>query len=355
MAKPTRGRRSPSVSGSGSSSRSRSRSRSFSGSDSKSSSRQADASKRGRSPPPQSKKASPVPRKTSPIRESLVLYVDSLSRNVNEGNFGEVANVDLAMDRVLNLPRGYGYVEFKTRADAEKALLYMDGAQIDGNVVRAKFTLPPRPKVSPPPKPIAPAPKRDAPKSDNVNADTERDGPNDHGTRSPVGRRGGSPRRPPESPRRRLDSPVRRRGETPPRRRPASPARGRSPLSPPRRPRSPARFGPLLAGCAVVQSEDVLHLQGAVHLLDEPVVPQEGLPSIVDVALLRFVDEAVLQFVDLFVLARGQFHLQEAEDLQLDGGDHHPIPDHPVPGRPLRGRSSSSSKSSSSGSPPRKP
>ncbi|XP_038998603.1 serine/arginine-rich splicing factor SR45-like isoform X3 [Hibiscus syriacus] len=98
------------------------------------------------------------------------------------GNFGEVANVDLAMDRVLNLPRGYGYVEFKTRADAEKALLYMDGAQIDGNVVRAKFTLPPRPKVSPPPKPIAPAPKRDAPKSDNVNADTERDGPNDHGT-----------------------------------------------------------------------------------------------------------------------------------------------------------------------------
>lgn len=31
----------------------------------------------------------------------------------------------------VNLPRGYGYVEFKTRADAEKALLYMDGVCIN--------------------------------------------------------------------------------------------------------------------------------------------------------------------------------------------------------------------------------
>lgn len=27
----------------------------------------------------------------------------------------------------VNLPKGYGYVEFKTKADAEKAHLYMDG------------------------------------------------------------------------------------------------------------------------------------------------------------------------------------------------------------------------------------
>lgn len=27
----------------------------------------------------------------------------------------------------VNLPKGYGYVQFKTRGDAEKALLYMDG------------------------------------------------------------------------------------------------------------------------------------------------------------------------------------------------------------------------------------
>jgi len=46
------------------------------------------------------------------------------------GNFGEVVNVELSMDRLVNLPRGYGYVEFKKRADAEKALLYMDGVCI---------------------------------------------------------------------------------------------------------------------------------------------------------------------------------------------------------------------------------
>lgn len=27
----------------------------------------------------------------------------------------------------MNLPKGYGYVEFKTRVDAEKALAHMDG------------------------------------------------------------------------------------------------------------------------------------------------------------------------------------------------------------------------------------
>jgi len=27
----------------------------------------------------------------------------------------------------VNLPKGYGYVHFKTRGEAEKALLYMDG------------------------------------------------------------------------------------------------------------------------------------------------------------------------------------------------------------------------------------
>nr|CAD1829286.1 unnamed protein product [Ananas comosus var. bracteatus] len=60
---------------------------------------------------------------------------------------------------LVNLPRGYGYVEFKKRADAEKALLYMDGGQIDGNVVRVKFTLALRQKASSPPKVVPAAPK----------------------------------------------------------------------------------------------------------------------------------------------------------------------------------------------------
>ncbi|KAK9204507.1 hypothetical protein WN943_014769 [Citrus x changshan-huyou] len=211
-------------------------------------------------------------RKASTENDSLVLYIDSLSRNVNEGhlreifsNFGEVVDVELVMDRAVNLPRGSGYVRFKTRADAEKAQLYMDGAQIDGNVVHATFTLSLVKKVSPPPKPVAASSKRDSSRTDNVSADIEKDGPKrprepsprrkpppSPRRRSPGPRRGGSPRRPPDSPpRRRIESPIRRRlespyrrGETPPRRRPASSPRGRSPSPPPRRHRSPARASP---------------------------------------------------------------------------------------------------------------
>ena len=49
--------------------------------------------------------------------------------------------------------------------------------QIDGNVVKAKFTLPARQKLSPPPKPVSSVPKREAPKSDSAGADIEKDGP----------------------------------------------------------------------------------------------------------------------------------------------------------------------------------
>ena len=38
--------------------------------------------------------------------------------------------------QVVNLPRGFAYVEFKEREDAEKARIHMDGGQLDGNVLR---------------------------------------------------------------------------------------------------------------------------------------------------------------------------------------------------------------------------
>ncbi|XP_026402677.1 serine/arginine-rich splicing factor SR45-like isoform X2 [Papaver somniferum] len=61
----------------------------------------------------------------------------------------------------VNLPRGFGYVVYMTRAYAEKALLFMDGAQIDGNVVRARFTLSPRKKGSSPTKIVPASQKKD--------------------------------------------------------------------------------------------------------------------------------------------------------------------------------------------------
>lgn len=55
-------------------------------------------------------------------------------------------------------------------------MLALMQAQIDGNVIRAKFTLPPRQMVSPPEKPVAAPPKQETSKSE-VTGDAMKDGP----------------------------------------------------------------------------------------------------------------------------------------------------------------------------------
>lgn len=68
--------------------------------------------------------------------------VSHLTRNVLEGhvreifsNFGELKTVELAMDKYLNLPRGFAYVEYSLHEDAVKAQIHMDGGQLDGKVL----------------------------------------------------------------------------------------------------------------------------------------------------------------------------------------------------------------------------
>ncbi|XP_028215010.1 uncharacterized protein LOC114397085 [Glycine soja] len=51
-------------------------------------------------------------------------------------------------------------------------LLFEMQAQIDGNAMKARFTLPPRQKVSPPPKVYV-----DTPRTDNASANVDKDGP----------------------------------------------------------------------------------------------------------------------------------------------------------------------------------
>ncbi|RWR85364.1 serine/arginine-rich splicing factor SR45 isoform X2 [Cinnamomum micranthum f. kanehirae] len=228
------------------------------------------------------------------------------------------------------------------RADAEKALLYMDGAQIDGNVVRARFTLPPRPKVSPPPKAVPVTSRREAPQRENVGADVEKDGQQRQKEsprrkplspprrRSPIGRRGESPRRRPVSPlRRRVDSPPRRRvdsphprGETPPRRRPASPRR-RSPSPAPRKNRSPARASPR-------------RVRGSPARKRSPIPPREGVHLTEELAALQgdhhlYATVAAHQFVGLLVHVQDQFLLAGVEDRLKDvEGPAHPTLNHQV-------------------------
>ncbi|KAG5178410.1 hypothetical protein JKP88DRAFT_148702, partial [Tribonema minus] len=75
-----------------------------------------------------------------------VLHVSNLTRNVKAahlqeifGCYGTVAKVELAIDKKLGLPKGYAFVEFSNRTDAEQAQLYLDGGQLDGNYVKVAF------------------------------------------------------------------------------------------------------------------------------------------------------------------------------------------------------------------------
>lgn len=79
-------------------------------------------------------------RSASP--QTTRLHVGHLTRNVTEAHvreifttYGQIKVVDLVMDGRVNLPRGFAYVEFESRAEAEKAREHMDGGQIDGNVI----------------------------------------------------------------------------------------------------------------------------------------------------------------------------------------------------------------------------
>lgn len=213
------------------------------------------------------------------------LLVENLTRNVNAGHlkeifgtYGLVHSVELAMDKSVNLPKGFAFVEFEELIDAERAVDFLDRGQIDGNIIRVSFDRPklPPPPALPPPPPLPLPPRLPSPPRRNSDRDKDRDrgreGQYRDRKRSPPGppirrrspsplrrtRRSPSPsrrtRRSPSPPRRRLPSPPRRndgpvgrprspitrRGSPPPYRR-RSPRRGALPSPPRRRSRSPPR------------------------------------------------------------------------------------------------------------------
>ena len=57
------------------------------------------------------------------------------------GSYGAVKNVDLQIDARVGLSKGYAYVTFEKSKDAEQAVLYLDGGQIDGNEIKVSFVL----------------------------------------------------------------------------------------------------------------------------------------------------------------------------------------------------------------------
>ena len=149
--------------------KSRSRSRSKSKSPRSSSSDSSSDSSRSRERYKRSQKSrsaslSPKPRKRSPSPKSSKVGVSKLTRNITKGhvteifaNFGVIRAVDLPLDRLNYLSRGYAYVDYTTPEEAEKALQHMDGGWIDGQTVQVQMVLPikpPAPRLrqrSPPP------------------------------------------------------------------------------------------------------------------------------------------------------------------------------------------------------------
>jgi RNA-binding protein with serine-rich domain 1 len=57
--------------------------------------------------------------------------------------FGKIHKIEHSIDRRTNLPMDMCYVTYGEKADAEKAIEYMDQAQLDGLEIKVQFTLRP--------------------------------------------------------------------------------------------------------------------------------------------------------------------------------------------------------------------
>jgi cold-inducible RNA-binding protein len=93
---------------------------------------------------------------TDPTGDEVKLYVGNLDYATNEkklrdefGQFGEVTDVFLPIERSTSRPRGFGFVTMATRAAAESAISKLDQAQVDGRTIRVNES---RPKGEGPPR-----------------------------------------------------------------------------------------------------------------------------------------------------------------------------------------------------------
>jgi RNA-binding protein with serine-rich domain 1 len=56
------------------------------------------------------------------------------------GYFGTIINIQIDRDR-NGFPKGTAAVTLATEKDAEHAMFYLDGGQIDGNIIKVSFVL----------------------------------------------------------------------------------------------------------------------------------------------------------------------------------------------------------------------
>ena len=78
--------------------------------------------------------------------ETNKLFVGGISWNLDSedlkeafAEFGEVLSANIIKDRETQKSRGFGFVEFATVEDAAAAKEAMDGAELDGRVIKVDF------------------------------------------------------------------------------------------------------------------------------------------------------------------------------------------------------------------------
>lgn len=81
------------------------------------------------------------------------LYVGNLSFSSTEDDvrdafsaFGDVTSVNLIMDRETGRPRGFGFVEMGSDAEAASAVEAMDGQPLDGRNLKVNIAKPREPR-----------------------------------------------------------------------------------------------------------------------------------------------------------------------------------------------------------------
>ncbi len=77
------------------------------------------------------------------------LYVGNLSFNSTEdditgafSSYGTVTSVNLITDRETGRPRGFGFVEMSSDAEAQSAMQAMDGQDLDGRSLKVNVAKP---------------------------------------------------------------------------------------------------------------------------------------------------------------------------------------------------------------------
>ncbi|AEO64875.1 uncharacterized protein THITE_2030109, partial [Thermothielavioides terrestris NRRL 8126] len=74
------------------------------------------------------------------------IVVERLTKNVNEdhlyeifGQYGEIDDLDLPVNRQSGLNRGTAYILYFNEADAQSAITHMHEAQLDGSIIHVSI------------------------------------------------------------------------------------------------------------------------------------------------------------------------------------------------------------------------